>query len=196
MLCWLSEQPNIQLLLGNHEAMLLACSFVFDEITDRSVKALTAEKFGLLNAYLQNGGAATLEALRALRSTAPERIANILEYLREAPLYEVVTVGERDFLLVHSGLGNFDLQKKITQYSTDELLWTRPLLEDVYFEHIRTIFGHTPTFYFGKEYAGKILKTKTWIDIDVGVSPERPPVLLRLDDFCEFRSEAFTWPTE
>lgn len=46
MLCWLLEQPNIQLLLGNHEAMLLACEFVFDEITEESLNALTTEKMG------------------------------------------------------------------------------------------------------------------------------------------------------
>ena len=33
ILKWLLEQPNAQLILGNHEAMLLSCSFVFDEIT-------------------------------------------------------------------------------------------------------------------------------------------------------------------
>lgn len=31
---WLMAQPNAQLLLGNHEAMMLACDFLFDEITE------------------------------------------------------------------------------------------------------------------------------------------------------------------
>ena len=30
ILIWLSEQPNAQLILGNHEAMLLSCDFVFN----------------------------------------------------------------------------------------------------------------------------------------------------------------------
>ena len=34
MLLWLLEQPNAQLILGNHEEMLLACDFMFDEITE------------------------------------------------------------------------------------------------------------------------------------------------------------------
>ena len=190
MLGWLSEQPNIQLLLGNHEAMLLACSFVFDEITEQSVKALTAEKFQILNTYMQNGGAVTLQALRALRKTAPGKISEILEYLREAPLYEAVTVGKRDFLLVHAGLGDFEPRKKISQYDMHDLLWSRPSLQDEYFDNILTIFGHTPTMYYGEMYTGKILKTRTWINIDVGVGSGQPPVLLRLDDLREFHAGA------
>ena len=38
ILKWLLEQSNVQLILGNHEAMLLSCDFVFEEITEESVK--------------------------------------------------------------------------------------------------------------------------------------------------------------
>lgn len=38
LLCWLLEQPNVQLILGNHEAMLLSCEFVFDEITKTALR--------------------------------------------------------------------------------------------------------------------------------------------------------------
>ena len=36
VLRWLAEQPNAQLLLGNHEAMLLSCDFLFETVTDES----------------------------------------------------------------------------------------------------------------------------------------------------------------
>lgn len=52
-----------------------------------------------------------------------------------------------------------------------------------------TVFGHTPTICFGEEYKGKIIKTKTWIDIDVGAADGKTePVLLRLDDMEEFKN--------
>ena len=44
------------------------------------------------------------------------------------------------------------------------------------------MFGHTPTFFYGEEYRGKIITTDTWINIDVGVGYGNLPVLLRLDD--------------
>ena len=41
----------------------------------------------------------------------------------------------------------------------------------------------------GKKYTGKILKTKTWIDIDVDVAYGQNPVLLRLDNLQEFYAD-------
>lgn len=187
MLCWLLEQPNVQLILGNHEAMLLACAFVFEEITEESINALTAEKMGLLQQYMQNGGDVTLKALRDLRNRAPDLIADIFDYLHDAPLYEAVSAGGKDFLLLHSGIDHFEKDKKLSQYAQDDFLWTWTSLETDYFDEIITVFGHMPTLTYGEEYTGKILKTRTWIDIDVGAGFGQEPVLLRLDDFEEFR---------
>lgn len=61
ILKWLTEQPNIQLILGNHEAMLLSCDFVFDEITDKSIEQFDSKKMELLMNYMQNGGGVTLK---------------------------------------------------------------------------------------------------------------------------------------
>ena len=184
MLLWLMEQDNIELLLGNHEAMLLSCSFVFDEITDSSIDSLTDEKLCFLDVYTLNGGGVTLKHLKELTT---ETRSDVFDYLRNAPLYEAITVGENDFILVHAGLGNFSPDKKLSGYTDDDLLWTRPYINDDYFDSIITVFGHTPTLYYGKEHDGKIIKTKTWIDIDAGATRGREPVLLRLDDFKEFK---------
>lgn len=186
-LCWLLEQYNVQLILGNHEAMLLSCEFVFDEITDDSVNAMTGEKIEALNHYMFNGGDVTLRVLRELKNKSPETILDIIDYLHDAPLYEMITVGENDFLLVHSGLDNFDENKKLSQYSVNDFLWARPNIKDRYFTDVITIFGHTSTVVYGEEYKGKILKTKTWINIDAGAGFGQEPVLLRLNDFKEFK---------
>ena len=145
ILKWLLEQPNVQLILGNHEAMLLSCDFVFDEITENSIRSLSAEKLELLNNYNDNGGGVTLKALRELMQTDPDTVADILDYLREAPLYETVSLNGKDFLLVHSGLDNFDPKKPLSQYSADDLIWAWPDIETRYFDDVITVFGHTPT---------------------------------------------------
>ena len=113
----------------------------------------------------------------------------ILEYLKECPLYETVCIKDKDYLLVHAGLDNFSPDKKIDDYTADELIWTWPEIDDEYYTDIMTIFGHTSTSSYGEEYMGKIIKTKTWMDIDVGAGFGREPVLLRLDDMKEFRLE-------
>jgi serine/threonine protein phosphatase 1 len=184
ILLWLLEQLNVQLLLGNHEAMLLSCDFVFDEITEDSVAAMNSEKLELLNNYMLNGGDVTLKALRALPKETQQ---DILDYLRDCPLYEAVTAGGRDFILVHSGFDNFNKDRKLSDYSADELIWAWPMLNDRYFDDIHTVFGHTPTMSYGEEYKGKILKTDTWTDIDCGAAYGNEPILLRLDDYLEFR---------
>lgn len=186
MLCWLIEQSNIQLLLGNHEAMLLACKFVFDEITDESIEALNEDKITLLNNYMLNGGDVTLKSLSKLGKKSPETVRDIYDYLADAPLYEAVTAGDNDFILVHGGLENFRKDKKLSEYTADELIWCWPELDDEYFDDIITVFGHTPTMSYGNENKGKILKTRTWIDIDVGAAYGEEPILLRLDDLMEF----------
>lgn len=189
MLCWLLEQPNVQLILGNHEAMLLSCEFVFDEITDNSINAMTGDKLSLLNHYMSNGGDITLSALRTLKMKSPEAISDILDYLHDAPLYEAITVGENDFLLVHAGLSDFSPDKKISDFSRHDLIWSRPRLDQEYYDDIITVLGHTPTMHYGSMHTGKIIKTKTWINIDVGAGFGQKPVLLRLDDFKEFKGK-------
>lgn len=185
ILQWLLNQPNAQLILGNHEAMLLSCDFIFEEITDESINRFDTRKMQLLSNYMLNGGDVTLTFLRMLKNKTPEAVGDILEYLREAPFYETVSAGGKDFLLVHSGLDNFSPDKKLSDYTADEFIWAWPELTDRYFDDVITVFGHTPTFTYGEEYRGRILKTDTWIDIDVGVPYGNNPVLLRLDDLEE-----------
>ena len=110
LLRWMMLQPNVQLILGNHESMMLACDFLFDEITEDSISKLTGTKLNIYQTWVSNSGQVTLDALSAVRNN---EIQYILEYLREAPLYETITVNDRDFVLVHSGLGGFKKDKKL-----------------------------------------------------------------------------------
>lgn len=186
---WLLTQPNVQLILGNHEAMLLACEFLFDEITDESVADLDSRKIEILSNYQLNGGDVTLRSLAKLNKASPDTVADILEYLHDAPLYEVVTAGGKDYLLLHGGLDNFSKSKRISDYTPDEILWVWPEIDDEYFEDIMTVFGHTPTMTYGEQYRNKIIQTRTWMDIDMGAgNGTTEPVLLCLDNMKEFRN--------
>ena len=120
-LTWLMYQTNVQLILGNHESMLLVCAFVFDEITEDSINSLTAEKIDMLTRYQADGGDITLKAMQKL---SKENQHDILDYLRDCPLYEVVNAGGKEFILVHAGLDNFSPEKNIGDYTVEELLWT------------------------------------------------------------------------
>ena len=184
ILRWLMSMSNAQLLLGNHEAMMLSCDFLFDEITEESIDSLTGTKLRQYSVWVSNSGQVTLDTLSGMRDS---EIKYILEYLREAPLYEAVTAGGRDFLLVHGGLGNFRPDKKLSEYTEMEIVWERPHFFQRYFDDITVVLGHTPTVAFGEQYRGRALRTETWIDIDVGAGIGLNPMILRLDDMKDRR---------
>lgn len=184
VLQWLIKKPNAELIMGNHEAMLLACDFIFENVTDAFLEDFDEKKNRLLINYLFNGGGVTLRNLAKLDVEARYKI---VDYLRSCPLYKKINVNGEKYILVHAGLDNFSPDKKINDYSANELLWAEPELNDEYYDDVHTVFGHTPTYLFGKEYNGKIVKTRTWTCIDCGAASGNEPVLFCLDDKREFK---------
>lgn len=186
LLLWLTQQPNMQLILGNHEAMALACSFLFDEVTQEPLTYLTPERLPLVENWIFNGGEPTIAGFRRLLHRDPALFAGILDYLRDVPLYEDLTIGGRRFVLVHAGLGNFRPGRPLSDYSPEELLMVRPTPEDRYFPDATVVLGHTPTAYYGREYRWRAMHTPTWCCIDTGAASGNKPMLLRLDGMREF----------
>ena len=188
MLLWMMDQFNIEMILGNHEAMLLSCSFLFEEITDNAIDRFDIARMRLLSQWMANGAEPTMTALRALKNKNPAALSDLLDYLRDIPLYAAASAGEKDFLLVHSGFGNYAPDKKLSRYTPDELLWHRPTPEETFYPDFITILGHTPTGYiFGEK--GKMFRMDTWIDIDTGAGNGGSPMLLRLDDLRAYYAE-------
>ncbi len=182
LLLWLTEQPNIQLILGNHEGMLLSCRFLFEEATEETAEKITPRDMELFRTWMYNGGEPTMKGLNRILKQDPELFQGIMEYLEDAPLYEQLQVGGKQYILVHSGLGNFTPEKALEDYTPGELLWTRPELGTRYFPDATVIFGHTPTELYGEEYKGRVVKTDTWICIDTGAAYGGSPMVLRLGD--------------
>ena len=186
LLLWITQQPNIQLLPGNHEALLLACAFLFEEVSEESLDNLTVKEIALVQNWVDNGGGPTLRGLRRLLKRDPESLAGILDYLHDAPLYEEVEASGQQFILVHAGLDNFAPHRPLSHYTPEELLLARPSLSTRYYEDARVIFGHTPTCRYGEEFRGKAIRTPSWVCIDTGAAMGYSPMLLRLDDMAEF----------
>lgn len=186
LLLWLTQQPNIQLILGNHEALMLTCSFLFEEVSEDSLDHLTVKEIDLVQSWVDNGGGPTLKGLQRLLKSDSESVYGILDYLQDAPLYEDLELNGQRFILVHAGLGNFNSERPLLDYSPEELLLDRPSLFTNYDVDARVIFGHTPSNQFGEEYAGRAIHTSTWSCIDVGVAQDYAPMILRLDDMKEF----------
>lgn len=186
LLMMLTQMPNAQLILGNHEAMMLSCRFLFQEVTEESAEQLTPTNIALMQAWVDNGGNPTIQAMSQLMKQDPDLAEGIWDFLRDAPLYDTLRVSGKNYILTHGGLGNFRPEKELDDYYPEELLMDRPDLSQRYFDRTTVIFGHTPTQFYGEEYAGKALRTETWINIDTGAAAGGMPMLLRLDDEKEF----------
>lgn len=183
LLKFLLYAPNMQLILGNHEQMLLACDWVFEEISDEAIDKIDSDRISVLVSWKENGAEKTIASLCA---ESPETRQAILEYLRDCPIYENVSVGDRDYFLVHGGFKDYSADKKLKDYSTYDLLWARPNLGEQYSSDFITIVGHTPTCCYSSYYRNRMIKNRTWWNIDTGSACGYAPMLLCLDTLREY----------
>lgn len=188
VLRWMMAQENVFFLLGNHEAILLACEFAFREICEEQLNDLTGEGLETLMTYSREGGDVTLQTLRRLLHEDPELVRDVFDYLKDAPLYAEISVGGKDFVLTHAGLGGFSPARPLEDYTLDELLWERPTGDETYYPDRTLVFGHTPTIFLGGE-RGKVLFAPSFTAIDTGAASDLPAALVRLDDNAVFYEE-------
>ena len=188
MLRWMMRQENVFLIRGNHEAMMLKCGFALSPDVDlTNLRKLSLEQEHSLLHWHRNGCLVTLENLLKLRDEEPDELAGLMEYVRLSPLYTEAAVPMKRFVLVHGGLNCFSPEKALDEYDPKDLVWTRPDIDERYWDDRMVILGHTPTQFYGEK--GKAFATPTWIDIDTGAAGGDSPMLLRLDDLAAFYAE-------
>lgn len=181
---YIMSHPNITLLLGNHESMLLQNRELFDGDRIPCASDLVGERRRAYSIWVSNGGYSTMDAMQQYTHS---QIKYMLEFLDKAPLYKEIEAEGKKYILTHSGLGNFEKDKPLSEYTPHDLLWTRPPIDTTYYNDGRVvIFGHSPTVMYGDQYRGVPIITDTWIDIDTGASKGLSPLLLRLDDMKKF----------
>lgn len=161
------SRKNVLLLAGNHEYMGLrvlgtvckrgGLTAVLDDFSEEDIKSCFL--------WMNDGGRQTLSQLKRCGDEMFRRVA---VFLAELPLYEEVSVGGRDFLLVHAGLEPFRPGKPLEDYGPAELLFNRADYSRPYFLNRYTITGHTPTFFSDRGRGGYILHRNRHIAIDCG----------------------------
>lgn len=181
----MASRDNVYLVKGNHEVM---ASYVLRklnvEITEENADShINAELMQIIIEWHHNGGYITMKQFRAL---SDDEKLDLLDYLDDAPLYDVADVGSNTFVLVHSGLGNFKEEKRLSQYSYDELACMRPDFGRQYYKDssIYIVSGHTPTL----AVSGKpeIFRSHNNILIDCGATYGGRLACLCLDTMREY----------
>lgn len=178
------KRPNVYPLMGNHEVMAVyILKQLLVEVTEETISQVDTYLMENIILWQRNGGGVTLEQFQAL---PPRERRQLLEFLEGFSWYETVDVGQRAFLLVHAGLGNYRPGKKLEEYSLEELTMVRPDYQTQYFpdDSIYVLSGHTPT----KLLSGKweIYHSHNNIVLDCGAAIGGRLACLCLDTMEEF----------
>lgn len=184
------NRPNVEVLAGNHCMMALECmSFLMREVTWESLAELNIEKIEKLVNWQQNGAGTTINEFRKCNTATRQAV---FEFISELDVYDEIEIGEKTFILVHAGLGNFSPDKQMWEYELSELVWDRPDYEKMYFPDKYIISGHTPTMAIkNNPRPGYIYQVNHNIAIDCGCSfPGGRLACLRLEDMKEFYVKA------
>ena len=181
----MSMRSNVFPIFGNHD--LTALSFLKKlcvEITEENHDVhLTADTMKELAFWQMDGGNETLDSFK---SVSPDEREFLIEYMEDFSPYEVLTVGNDRFLLVHGGIPYEKRNLPLSEQSLLELVIERPDYSKRYYKNTYLVTGHTPTINIGEEYKGRIYKGNGHIAIDCGAGFDIALGCIRLEDMKEF----------
>lgn len=188
----LMAMPNVKMLLGNHEYMMMQALDIATGFGDGDPQYY-------LDLWYRNGGGVTHYYWKHIRKTTRKEIA---DYLNSLPINIDVLLNGVHYKLAHAAAEDTyedAWNKHRYQNSMEYAVWYRPWLEQFQQATYTLIFGHTTTKHFQHGYPMRIFKDCGVIGIDCGSGyPDDPgsPYLkqgrlacLRLDDMKEFYSE-------
>ena len=142
----MSLHSNIFPLIGNHDIIAYSLFKKFPEGITLSDSFLTLDENTRLSVeeWLKDGGASTIESFLRLNQEDREFM---LEYLEEFALYETVEINNKTFILVHAGLGGFDENRSLKEYTLENLAFSRHDYQRRYYQDPSKfiVTGHTPT---------------------------------------------------
>jgi len=185
----LMKRTNVRILAGNHCHMALEClPFLMQEITEESIAKMKPDILLGLMDWNRNGAKATVDELRLYDKEIQKEI---VEFISDFEMYAELSLGGKEFVLVHAGLGNFSPDRPLWDYELEELVWVRPDYGKAYYDDIYVVSGHTPTqFIDSNPRPGYIYQANHHIAIDCGCNvPGGRLGCLRLDDMKEFYVE-------
>lgn len=140
------SRSNVVYILGNHDFMMLK---VLGEVMDKVESAKPNnepdyEFVSLYNLWLIDGGETTQNGFLDL---CMEERREILEYIRDSLVYETIEFDNKEYILVHAGISDFDEDTKLEEYGLHELITERMDYSKRYYSDKNKfiVTGHTPT---------------------------------------------------
>ena len=183
------KMPNVKMLLGNHEYMMLeAVDKGYVLPMTRNCHSISRRQSKEIHLWYRNGGEVTHNYLKHIRK---EWRAEVFEYLRSLPLNIDIEVDGKKYKLIHGSMEE-DYRPMADHYNskTEFAVWERWMPGWYVPEGYTLVFGHTPTCHFQKGEPIRIWHSDDAIGIDCGCGYfDGRLACLRLDDGMEFYSE-------
>ena len=194
---YIKDKPNIHLLMGNHEKMMLNfLDSMGEDINYNSEKHYPSFVRSLYRLWIGNGGMITYDYLL---EQSKEYQKDFIDRMRQLPFYKIIEVNNQKFILCHGRPVFYDLKGIENPTITDmldaltiapdyEILWNRELWSQHIPEGYTVVHGHSPVQYaFGEDNITKYSYNEI-INIDCGCAGKYRLGCLRLDDMKEFYS--------
>lgn len=177
----LSIRYNVYPIVGEHDYTAAKMLSGFERML-KSGETPDKKFITKMTEWAADGGQVTLDSFRTLDAEMRE---GIIDYLSDMTLYEEVTVGGKDYLLVHAGIAGFKKGIDLESLKPEAFFSESLDLTKKYFDDKTIIVGHNPTT---EENGGdgKIFYGNGSIAIDCGEARGGTVGCLRLEDMKEF----------
>ena len=177
----LSIRYNVYPIVGEHDYTAAKMLSGFERML-KSGETPDKKFITKMTEWAADGGQVTLDSFRTLDAEMRE---GIIDYLSDMTLYEEVTVGVKDYLLVHAGIAGFKKGIDLESLKPEAFFSESLDLTKKYFDDKTIIVGHNPTT---EENGGdgKIFYGNGSIAIDCGEARGGTVGCLRLEDGKEF----------
>ena len=162
------QRQNVILIKGNHEHMLLP-----------TLKELAYSDPISQNEIIMTDIAicpiGQRETLTEFCRLSREEQYRVIDYLESLKLYEIISVNDQKYLLVHAGLPDFEEMGELEDmwdmdfFTEEELLFGQHWYEVKHFTDTIVIVGHQPTRFIDGAESDKIYRCGDSINVDCGL---------------------------
>lgn len=162
-------RANIYPVLGEHEYMAKKMLPLISEAKniDEAKAMLSGDDKADFEKWLGMKSEKTVSDFLSLDSDDKE---GIIDYLSEFQPFEEVEAAGKTFVLVHSGIDNFDPDKDLEEYSEEDFVFAKTDYSKVYFRNKYLVTGHMPTVAINQKLMGKVYSKNGHIAIDCGAA--------------------------
>ena len=157
----IARRENVILFRGNHDLQAAILLLNLYRLQDRNCPKELIEVY---KGWLSDGGKTTLEEFLML---SEEEREVVLSVLRKSLISKEIEVNGKKYLLAHT-VPEVDFICDYEEWTEEDYTIGEPDYQEVYFDDIQVITGHTPTVYIDRNFAGKIWMGNHHIAMDCG----------------------------